>query len=264
MIRYLFRRTILHWSLVALGVFLALIASSQVAGLPLADSSGVPVDLDPASATLSVGETVTLSIQVGASSSQPVDTVQVYLDFDSTLLQVVDSNGDPATQVTLGPILQPGGLWKDVLLNAVDNQAGRVVVAGGKGLEGTDATEEFVLATVRFKALGVAPETLVAFDTEAPEKTRAVFQGTEVTGAAIGATLAITGPGCVPPASGDWVIESSCTMSGQQIAAQNVVVQPGVTLTIDSWASLDIDFSNHHLRIKDGAQVVIRDEGKIH
>ena len=41
------------------------------------------------------------------------------------------------------------------------------------------------------------------------------------------------------------------------------VREGGNALTIDTGASLDIDFSNFHLLIRNGAKVVIKDGGKI-
>ena len=42
-----------------------------------------------------------------------------------------------------------------------------------------------------------------------------------------------------------------------------MVKEAGIALTIDASASLDIDFSKNHLRIKNGAKVVIKTSGKI-
>ena len=69
---------------------------------------------------------------------------------------------------------------------------------------------------------------------------------------------------CTVPSSGDWVLAHSCRLFGNPTAAGNVIVEEAVILEITSSASLDIDFSNHHLRIKSGAKVVIKDGGKIH
>ena len=70
--------------------------------------------------------------------------------------------------------------------------------------------------------------------------------------------------GCRPPASGDWVITQDCTLDENAIAPANVTVEEGITLTIKSNVSLDINFSNYHLRIKRNARVVIKGGGKVH
>ena len=69
---------------------------------------------------------------------------------------------------------------------------------------------------------------------------------------------------CTPPGSGDWIVSASCTFEGTATAPANVIVEAGIALTIDTGASLDINFTNFHLLIRSGAKVVIKDGGKIH
>jgi hypothetical protein len=69
--------------------------------------------------------------------------------------------------------------------------------------------------------------------------------------------------GCGPPASGDWIITQDCTLEENSVADANVIVQENVVLTIASGISLDIDFLTHHLKVKNGAKVVIQQDGKI-
>jgi hypothetical protein len=182
---------------------LTVTTSSGVSGSSPAQAGSVPMFLAPASLSVTQGEIFNLSIMVDPSS-QPIDAAQVYLDFDPAVLQVVDSNGGLATSVTLGPLLGNGGGWKQVLLNEVDNAAGRLGVAGGKGLPargGMDASAEFVLATVRFKAVAAAAETQVTFDLEdadSLQRSKMFSGGVEVTGGGPGATLTITSTGAMP------------------------------------------------------------------
>ena len=68
---------------------------------------------------------------------------------------------------------------------------------------------------------------------------------------------------CSPPISGNWVVMESCTFEGTATAPANVIVETGIALTIDTGAALDINFTNFHLLIKNGAKVVIKDGGKI-
>jgi mono/diheme cytochrome c family protein len=75
---------------------------------------------------------------------------------------------------------------------------------------------------------------------------------------------ALQSTSCTPPASGVWVITQSCIFQGSATAPANVIVLQNVTLTIAGGASLDINFSTKHLKIKNGAKVVIRSGGKIH
>ncbi|HEV8577610.1 MAG TPA: hypothetical protein VGX68_00900 [Thermoanaerobaculia bacterium] len=68
---------------------------------------------------------------------------------------------------------------------------------------------------------------------------------------------------CSPPANGDWIVAASCTFQGQATAPANVIVLPNVTLTIAPGASLNIDFTGHHLRIQQGAKVIVKLGAKI-
>ena len=70
-------------------------------------------------------------------------------------------------------------------------------------------------------------------------------------------------PTCALPDSGDWMVTQDCTLSGSATAPGNVIVEKNVALTIAENASLDIDFANRHLKIKNGAKVVIKSGGKI-
>jgi len=72
--------------------------------------------------------------------------------------------------------------------------------------------------------------------------------------------------GCAPYGSKDWVVPQSCPFEEITSCAtvpENVIVLENVAVTIAQNACLDIDFSNHHLRIKNGAKVVIKNGGRI-
>ena len=60
------------------------------------------------------------------------------------------------------------------------------------------------------------------------------------------------------------LVVQDCLLSGSATAPGNVIVEPGIALTIDTGSSLDIDFTNFHLLIRSGAKLVIKDGGKIH
>lgn len=162
----------------------------------LAQSGSVSFSLDPPTIDVGPGEVVPVSVKVDASS-QPIDTVQVFLDFDPSLLQVVDDSGKPASQVSFGPVIS-NGEWKQPLLNQVDNSSGRIGLAAGKGLPsggGVDMDREFVLAVINFKAVGDGAEAPVTIDLESqdsPLRSKALSKGMEVTGKGTGATINIT------------------------------------------------------------------------
>ena len=69
---------------------------------------------------------------------------------------------------------------------------------------------------------------------------------------------------CNPPASGDWVVSSSCFMHGSQSAPANIVVQSGAVLTVANDGFLNIDMRNYHLTVKSGSGVLIQQGGKIY
>lgn len=68
---------------------------------------------------------------------------------------------------------------------------------------------------------------------------------------------------CGPPGSGNWIISSSCWLSGNRTADGNVVVQNGAVLTIFPNSLLNIDFVNHTLRVINGSRVRIINTGRI-
>ncbi|HDS11672.1 MAG TPA: M23 family metallopeptidase, partial [Candidatus Wirthbacteria bacterium] len=69
---------------------------------------------------------------------------------------------------------------------------------------------------------------------------------------------------CSPPATGDWILNSSCTIHNHETAPNNVTINNGATLTIDKNGSLDIDFKNKKMQIKNGGKVMILGGGKIY
>ena len=139
---------------IGIWTFATLLFLFSVVSPALAQSGTVPVYLDPPSLSLAQGQVATVSIKIYAGS-HPVDTAQAYLDFDPALLQVVDAAGSPAASVEFGTQTSTG-VWTQPLLNFADNASGKIGVAAGKGTPasgGANATSEFVLATIRFKAL---------------------------------------------------------------------------------------------------------------
>ena len=86
---------------------------------------------------------------------------------------------------------------------------------------------------------------------------------------ALATLAAATGAGaqpkalCNPPANGDWIVAVSCTFQGQATAPANIIVQPGITLTLAPGADLNIDFGGHHLRVRQNAKVIVKLGAKI-
>ncbi len=67
----------------------------------------------------------------------------------------------------------------------------------------------------------------------------------------------------VPPASGTWVVSENCTLEGTATAPGDVVVQNGATFTISNGAFLNVNFASHHLLVRDGSRVIVKNGGKI-
>ncbi len=70
-------------------------------------------------------------------------------------------------------------------------------------------------------------------------------------------------PDCAPPASGDWTVAASCTMTASDTAPGDVIVDPGMVLTIDNGVTLEIDLVNHKLLVQPGGGVLVRPLGTI-
>jgi len=68
---------------------------------------------------------------------------------------------------------------------------------------------------------------------------------------------------CLPPSSGNWVVDFDCTLVNSAVAPANVTIQGGSVLTIPSGLSLDIDFTQFNLTVKSGSGVLIESGGKI-
>lgn len=76
-------------------------------------------------------------------------------------------------------------------------------------------------------------------------------------------TQAFTVTGCTPPASGDWIVTSSCTVPINSTAPANVIVEPNAVLTIPDGVTLTVNFGSYHLLVSPSGQVFIQHGGKI-
>jgi hypothetical protein len=70
-------------------------------------------------------------------------------------------------------------------------------------------------------------------------------------------------PGMCSPTSENWIIISSCTIFDNITVSGNVEIQNTSVLTIENDASLNIDFTNHFLKIQSGSGVLIKFGGKL-
>jgi hypothetical protein len=135
-----------------------------------------PVDLGiwPPVYIAEVGEVFTLLVQAYAGE-QGVDGVSLYLDFNPTLLQVVDAEGNPTDQIEGQPLLP------NILYNQADNVLGQIEFHAGRELGGVPSGT-FPVALIRFKALAPTGGTPVTFSQTLPRKTEVAFEGYSVLG----------------------------------------------------------------------------------
>ncbi len=114
-----------------------------------------------------VGDSFTLDIVVDASS-QPVDTVGAYLNFDPTMLQCAAATLTPGTKLTT------------VAVNQCNNSG--TIDFSAAILGGAAVTETFTLATINLQALTTPGTTTLHFVQVTGRYTRAVYRSQDVTG----------------------------------------------------------------------------------
>jgi len=104
----------------------------------------ISLSLSPSSPSVQAGDIFTLDIvaDIGTSTA---DTVDAYIDFDPTLLEVVGESGAPAT--TIEPNTD---LFDFVTLNTSDNATGQTNFSATSF--DSPLTGSFTVATVRFRA----------------------------------------------------------------------------------------------------------------
>ena len=142
--------------------------------------------LVPASTTRIIGETFLVTLQA-ESGIVPVDTVDAYLDFNATKLEVVTAAGQLATSVEVDPA---SGLVATA--NTVDNTLGRVNLSATK-FGAPFPTGTFTLATIRFRtkdASGGAPSTLTLAGTS-PRRSDLFFGGVSFASTLVGSSVTI-------------------------------------------------------------------------
>ena len=181
----------------------ALNAETRLAGLPFgaqssvngaaaqpAATTGVELRLAPAGRTAQVGEVFQAFIEVGAGA-QRVDSVQAYIVFDPTRLQVVNASGAPVTSIAA-----PGPMT--VLLNQVDNAAGLISLArmipSDNAITGNQVVGSFYLKAIAPAQAG----SYLTFALQGALTTDLRYRGASVLGALAGSRIAI--PGLYPVA----------------------------------------------------------------
>jgi len=68
---------------------------------------------------------------------------------------------------------------------------------------------------------------------------------------------------CSPPISGDWIVNSDCTLVLSKTAPSNVWIQNNSKITIPNQVTLGIDFENFNLTVFSGSGIFIQSGGSI-
>ena len=148
----------------------------------------VNLAFDPSGKVANVGEIFTMALMVQAGA-QPLNNVELYVNFDPAVLQVVDAAGNPASSI------EPDLTTLETLLyNNVDNAGGHIRYDAGR-LVGTPPTGTFRVALVRFKRLASTETTIVRF----VPPTDVFFNGSSVVGSLGRAPVATVCPNFLPP-----------------------------------------------------------------
>ena len=111
-----------------------------------------------------IGQLFEVEVTVEAGDASPVDTVQFYLDFDASVLQIVEIN--------------PGATLEVVLQSGFDNLAGQVGFAAGTLAD--SAEDPFTLVSLTFQATrpsGPAGTQLQLAPLISPRETKAIEAG---------------------------------------------------------------------------------------
>jgi hypothetical protein len=147
-----------------------------------------PVELKAETTTARVGKNFALEIWTNATTSQAITGVEVYLNFDPSLLEVVDSQPSSGVQI------EPDRSSLDtVLANAVYNTQGQVTYGAGK-LAAPFPTSTFRVATIHFTAKQPTPDgtpTEVKFSFEGTRSTIVDFGGNHITGQHVDASVTL-------------------------------------------------------------------------
>jgi len=176
------------------------------------------IRISPSTLTIGVNQVFAVQIWVDASL-QELDSVQTFLNFDPGYLAVVnaagevidigDTNAISSGTLVLGAVVVEK--LPDILTQKVNNGTGQIDLAVGVGVEGIPVKQDFLLVTVRFKALTEIWSTQLVFHTIDPLRTtRIVRNGADVTGSISSGDITII-PG----------VPVTLTMSLQGRAAQH-------------------------------------------
>ena len=148
-----------------------------------------PIELTPESSRQPVGKIFEIEVRSNAANNQSISGVAVFIDFDPSILQVVDA--DPDTQgVQLVPIL---GSLNTVISNEADNEEGHISYASGS-LVLPYPTGAFSIAKIRFRGVATSSVTTqVSLSFDKTRETTVSVDGVVVSGDPKNAAVTLTG-----------------------------------------------------------------------
>jgi len=118
--------------------------------------SGEGLSLSPSSRSVPVGVIFTMDI-VADTGTSTADTVDAYIDFDPTYLEVVDESGTPVSAIELNT-----DVFSNATFNSVDNATGQINFSASE-YDSPYLTGSFTVATIRFKAKAAVESTSINF-----------------------------------------------------------------------------------------------------
>ena len=219
-------------------------------------SPGAGFSLVPSSQTVTVGQVLTIDIHVDASG-QELDTVEAHIDFDPDYLQIVNEDGSPITGIADDAVV-PGSIATTALttrlLNRVDNGGGNASIAYGIPPDGIPVNEDFILGTIRFKAVASTAGTPVTFHSSGIRTTMAVRETVDVTGDLTGATVTITADGTSPQATDGASLSVTIASPADGTVASNPVQVTGtVSDTSITAATLRVNDMLRPIKVANGS-----------
>ncbi|MDO8491529.1 MAG: ice-binding family protein, partial [Dehalococcoidia bacterium] len=143
----------------------------------------VNLSLVPSAATVNVGQTFTVNVNVQPTGGLSVDAVDAFVDFDPAVLQVVS--------ITAGV----ESLFPNEMGNTFDNVAGQADYSAGD-LSAPFPTTSFNMATITFLAKAPVAPANITFSSVFPRDTTAARGITAVTGTLTNAAVTVT-PGAL-------------------------------------------------------------------
>jgi hypothetical protein len=143
------RPSIRYGAQLVFGIVLLLLLASPVLASPLQQNCAIMTFSPTTVSDVEVGDIVILQVLLDADGVT-FDTVGFLINFDPTVLQVVDAAGDPASQI------EPGDVPADLAgPNTASNTAGTIDFA--QGISGGQTGGTFTVATIRLKVIVTLP-----------------------------------------------------------------------------------------------------------